>query len=58
MDEEEFDLLARIDDLVIIGEAKYIVTTDSEISKVRAPGILKHAGKQVTRKSAFLKANL
>ncbi|ENJ8202240.1 hypothetical protein F0H41_05830 [Vibrio cholerae] len=56
--EEEFDLLARIDDLVIIGEAKSIVTTDSEISKARAAGILEHAGQQVTRKTEFLKANL
>ncbi|MEZ9647164.1 hypothetical protein AB4307_14155 [Vibrio sp. 10N.261.52.C2] len=56
--EEEFDLLARIDDLVIIGEAKSIVITDSEISKARAASILEHAGQQVTRKTAFLKANL
>lgn len=56
--EEEFDLLARIDDLVIIGEAKSIVTTDSEISKARAAGILEHAGQQVTRKTEFLKDNL
>ncbi|MFA0194075.1 hypothetical protein AB4454_05010 [Vibrio artabrorum] len=56
--EEEFDLLARIDDLVLIGEAKSIVTTDSEISKARAAGILEHAGQQVTRKTEFLKNNL
>ncbi|PKF81480.1 hypothetical protein CW749_02235 [Vibrio sp. vnigr-6D03] len=56
--EEEFDLLARVDDLVIIGEAKSIVTTDSEISKARAAGILEHAGQQVTRKTGFLKDNL
>lgn len=56
--EEEFDLLARIDDLVIIGEAKSIVTTDSEISKARTAGILEHAGQQVKRKTEFLKNNL
>ena len=56
--EEEFDLLARIDDLVIIGEAKSIVTTDSEISKARAASILEHAGQQVSRKTEFLKDNL
>lgn len=56
--EEEFDLLARIDDLIIVGEAKSIVTTDSEISKYRTSKILQHAGEQVTRKTNFLKDNL
>jgi hypothetical protein len=56
--EEEFDLLARIDDMILVGEAKSIVTTDSEISKFRAAGILEHAGQQVTRKTKFLKENL
>lgn len=56
--EEEFDLLARIDDMIIVGEAKSIVTTDSEISKSRAADILEHAGQQVTRKTKFLKDNL
>lgn len=57
-DEEEIDLLARIDDLILIGEAKSIVTTDSEISKFRTSEILQHAGEQVVRKTAFLKENL
>ncbi|MGM7446895.1 hypothetical protein ACP7H9_00095 [Idiomarina sp. ST20R2A10] len=57
-DEEEFDLLARIDDLIIVGEAKSIVTTDSEISKYRTSEILQHAGQQVIRKTGFLKDNL
>lgn len=56
--EEEFDLLARIDDMIIVGEAKSIVTTDSEISKSRTADILEHAGQQVTRKTKFLKDNL
>lgn len=56
--EEEFDLLARIDDLIIVGEAKSIVTTDSEISKYRTSEILQHAGEQVTRKTMFLQENL
>ncbi|MDP0971733.1 hypothetical protein Q6294_32860, partial [Klebsiella pneumoniae] len=42
--EEEIDLLARIDDLILIGEAKSIVTTDSEISKHRTSEVLQHAG--------------
>lgn len=57
-DEEEIDLLARIDDLILIGEAKSIVTTDSEISKFRTSEILQHAGEQIQRKSTFLKENL
>jgi hypothetical protein len=56
--EEEFDLLARIDDMIIIGECKSIVTTDSEISKFRTAEILQHAGEQVDRKSIFLKNNI
>ncbi|EPF5076761.1 TPA: hypothetical protein ROW14_003149 [Yersinia enterocolitica] len=56
--EEEIDLLARIDDLILIGEAKSIVTTDSEISKYRTSEVLQHAGEQVVRKTEFLKANL
>ncbi|HDU2727818.1 TPA: hypothetical protein RFC31_004506 [Klebsiella pneumoniae] len=56
--EEEIDLLARIDDLILIGEAKSIVTTDSEISKHRTSEVLQHAGEQVVRKTEFIKANL
>ncbi|MGP2591862.1 hypothetical protein [Serratia marcescens] len=56
--EEEIDLLARIDDLILIGEAKSIVTTDSEISKYRTSQVLQHAGEQVVRKTKFLKDNL
>ena len=56
--EEEFDLLTRIDDLVIIGECKSIVTTDSEISKYRTSEILQHASAQVIRKTKFLNDNL
>jgi len=56
--EEEFDLLARVDNMIIIGEAKSIVTTDSEISKYRTSKILQHAGEQVIRKTKFLKENL
>lgn len=56
--EEEFDLLASIDDLIIIGECKSIVTTDSEISKYRTAEILQHAGAQVKRKATFFEDNI
>ncbi|USI30228.1 hypothetical protein ACD631_20875 (plasmid) [Alteromonas macleodii] len=56
--EEEIDLLARIDDLIIIGECKSIVTTDSEISKYRTAEILQHAGAQVSRKATFVERNI
>ncbi|MEZ8290844.1 hypothetical protein [Vibrio sp. 10N.237.312.B06] len=56
--EEEFDLLARIDDMIIIGECKSIVTTDSEISKYRTAEILQHAGEQVNRKATFIEDNI
>ena len=55
--EEEFDLLVRIDNLVLIGESKSIVTTDSPISQYRTAQVLSHAGRQVTRKTEFLKNN-
>ncbi|EFL9559032.1 hypothetical protein HZ61_001540 [Escherichia coli] len=56
--EEEIDLLSRIDDMILIGEAKSIVTTDSEISKYRTSEILQHAGEQVVRKTEFIKNNI
>lgn len=56
--EEEFDLLVRIEDLVIIGELKSIVATDSPISKYRTVQILSHAGNQVVRKTTFFKENI
>jgi len=56
--EEEFDLLVRIDDLVLIGESKSIVTTDSPISQYRTAQILSHASRQVIRKTDFLKHNI
>lgn len=56
--EEEFDLLARIDDMIIIGECKSIIITDSEISKYRTAEILQHAGEQVNRKTTFIEDNL
>ena len=56
--EEEIDLLFRIGDLIVVGEAKSIVTTDSPISNYRTVETLKHAAKQVKRKMKFVKSNL
>lgn len=56
--EEEFDLLIRIEDLIIIGEFKSIVTIDSEISKQRAAERLEYAGEQVNRKTVFFNENI
>ncbi|HAU5566536.1 TPA: hypothetical protein JD264_22425 [Serratia fonticola] len=55
--EEEFDFLLKIGDLVIIGELKSIVTTDSEISKYRTSEVLHKAGVQVERKANFFSKN-
>lgn len=56
--EEEIDLLIRIGNVILIGEAKSIVTTDSPISQYRTIEILKKASYQVKRKSKFVQDNL
>lgn len=56
--EEEIDLILRIGNVVLIGEAKSIVTTDSPISNYRTVETLKHAAAQVKRKSHFVQNNL
>ncbi|PSU36200.1 hypothetical protein [Photobacterium lutimaris] len=56
--EEEIDLLTRVGDLIIVGDSKSIVTTDSEISKYNTADTLAHAGEQVVRKTKFLQDNL
>lgn len=56
--EEEFDLLARIDDLIIVGEFKATLTVDSEIMKQRTADTLEYAGIQVNRKTKFLQGNI
>ncbi|WP_415776297.1 hypothetical protein ACMYQ1_09815 [Shewanella oncorhynchi] len=56
--EEEIDLILRIGNVILIGEAKSIVTTDSPISNYRTVEILKHAASQVKRKTAFVENNL
>jgi len=55
---EEVDLLLRIGNTILIGEAKSIITTDSPISEYRTIKTLEHAAKQVTRKVDFIKNNL
>ncbi|MDH5898123.1 hypothetical protein [Vibrio splendidus] len=57
-EEEEIDLLLRVGDLILVGEAKSIVTTDSDISQYRTIGTLKKASNQVIRKTKFLERNL
>ncbi|MEZ8358807.1 hypothetical protein AB6C40_00785 [Vibrio splendidus] len=56
--EEEFDLLARIDDLIIVGEFKATLTVDSEVMKQRTAETLEYAGVQVNRKTKFLQENI
>lgn len=55
---EEIDLIFRIGNVVVVGEAKCIVTTDSPISKFRASDTLKHGAKQAKRKADFVRNNL
>lgn len=56
--EEEIDLLVRIGNIVLLGEAKSIVTTDSPISQYRAVDTLRNAAVQAKRKSGFLSENM
>lgn len=55
--EEEIDLLLRIGNLIVLGEAKSIVTTDSPISQFRAVETLRKASDQAKRKSQFVLDN-
>ncbi len=52
--EEEIDLLVRIGDLILLGEAKSIVTTDSPISQYRTFATLQKASEQASRKTDFV----
>jgi hypothetical protein len=56
--EEEIDLILRIGNVIIIGEAKSIVTTDSPISNYRTVETLRYATTQVKRKTEFVENNL
>lgn len=55
--EEEIDLLLRIGNLIVLGEAKSIVTTDSPISQYRTVETLRKASDQAKRKSQFVLDN-
>lgn len=54
---EEIDLLLKIDNLIVLGEAKCIVTTDSAISVWHSFEIIKHASEQAIRKKTFIENN-
>ncbi|MFG5863096.1 hypothetical protein [Metapseudomonas sp. CR1201] len=56
--EEEIDFIFRFGDVILVGEAKSIVTTDSPISYFRTLDILVGAAKQAKRKAGFVKDNL
>lgn len=57
-EKEEIDLLLRIGNVILIGESKSIVTTDSPISNYRTVETLKFAAAQVKRKTVFVQNNL
>ncbi|TCB69924.1 hypothetical protein E0H88_10390 [Acinetobacter sp. ANC 4216] len=55
---EEFDLLLKIDNLIIVGEMKCIVTPDSAISTWNCYSTLQRACNQVIRKMKFIENNI
>lgn len=56
-EKEEIDLLLKIGNLVILGEAKCAVTTDSPISVWNSVETIKHASEQSLRKISFVQNN-
>jgi hypothetical protein len=56
--EEEIDLILNLGSVIVIGEAKSIVTTDSSISYFRTYDTLKGAADQARRKSIFFESNI
>lgn len=54
---EEIDLLFKIDNLIVLGEAKCIVASDSAISYWHALSTIKKASEQAERKMEFIKEN-
>ncbi|EMH77230.1 hypothetical protein EHI8A_042730 [Entamoeba histolytica HM-1:IMSS-B] len=56
--EEEIDLILNLGSVILIGEAKSIVTTDSSISYYRTYSTLKGAADQAKRKSLFFSNNI
>ena len=55
---EEIDMVFRFGNVVVVGEVKSIVTTDSSISRFRTYEILLHAAEQAKRKKDFVAANV
>ncbi len=55
---EEIDLLFKIDNLIILGEAKCVVVNDSAISYWHSIEIIKKASEQAIRKVDFIKKNI
>ena len=55
---EEIDFLMRLGNIVIVGECKSVVVTDSSISHHRTKEILQHASEQAKRKSIFARENI
>lgn len=56
--EEEIDCIFRFGKIVVVCEAKCIITVDSEVSKFNTLKSIKKAAKQVKRKAGFIKDNL
>ncbi len=56
--EEEIDLILNLGKVILIGEAKSIVTTDSSISYYRTYSTLTGAADQAIRKSLFFSSNI
>jgi hypothetical protein len=56
--EEEIDLILNLGHVILIGEAKSIVTTDSSISYYRTYDTLSGAADQAKRKSDFFLSNI
>ncbi|STX39612.1 hypothetical protein [Legionella feeleii] len=57
-EEEEIDIIIKVGKLILIGEVKSRVTTDSYVSQYWALNTLDKASGQATRKSKFVEKNL
>lgn len=55
---EEIDLLFKIDNLIVLGEAKCVVVSDSATSYWHSLEIIKKASEQAQRKIEFIKNNI
>lgn len=56
--DEEIDLLFRFGNVVVVGEVKSIVSTDSPISLYRTRGVISKASIQAKRKAEFISENI